>query len=325
MNCYKKLIMTDAHKFIGLDFYNDELEKFRTDKSYSLLLGFPTNYNCNLNCKFCFTDTHINKGYVMSFEERRNLLYQAKEIGIKTLVTAGSGECFCDKDFIKLLEEASFLGFKYILFTNLTMIDYKTAVWLKKNNVSILGSCHSINKDTFQFINGNKYSFDKMMIGIENLLSVGYKENNFAISCVVCKANYDEIIDLIKYFNDKCIKLYPEYANISGAANRHFNDVYISFEQYKKLLEKINKTFPGYNPKAPLVTNDDKCFTGEYGIIVNINGDYANCFDPGPDGNIANIKTHSLREAIFIKRNKEAFCDGFNDCSGRNLNMEGSI
>jgi MoaA/NifB/PqqE/SkfB family radical SAM enzyme len=318
---YRKILFEvldkNSKNFVGTIFNQDDLRRINNDTSFALALGMPVSTACNLKCKFCYTDTHNNRNSELSLEERLNLLDQAKEIGIKTIMTAMSGEAFCDPNFFKILKYSKNLGFDYFLFTNLTMITKDIAEKLHSYNVGILGSCHSIRENVYEDLTQIKGTYKKMMQGAENLLEAGYSTQNFVISWVVSKKNYDEYEDMINFWLEKGIKVFPEYGNITGCANNFIDELYLSYDEYLKLRETINSKFEGYNSIPPL-TYDNQCFSGMYGIIVGIDGIIYRCWDPGKTGIIGNIREMTLKEAVDIKYRNPCFCPGYDECVGRN-------
>ncbi len=312
---YYEILDKNARNFIGTIF---SPEDFKNRRSPALALGMPVSTACNLKCKFCYTDTHNNKNSELTLEQRLNLLCQAKEIGIKTVMTAASGEALCDPDFFPILEHSKKLGFNYFLFSNLTKITKDIAEKLYTYNVGILGSCHSIRENVYEDLTQIKGSFKQMMLGAENLIEAGYSAQNFMISWVVNKKNYDEFEEMLHFWLQKGIKVFPEYGNITGAGNRYKDELYIPYDEYLKLRNEMNNKFQGYNVIPPL-TYENKCFSGMYGIIVGIDGLITRCWDAGDEGYIGDIREMSLKEAVEIKYKNPCFCPGYDNCIGRNL------
>ena len=308
----------NSKNFAGSVFSSEDRKNSKTP---ALALGVPVSTACNLKCKFCYTDTHNNKSYELTLKERLDLIRQAKELGIKTVMTAASGEALRDPDFFQILDYTKELGLGYILFTNLTRITKAVAEKFYSYNVGILGSCHSIRESVYEDLTQIKGSFRNMMTGAENLLEAGYSTQNFIISWVVNKKNYDEFENIIDFWLKKGIKVFPEYANITGAGNKYRDELYLPYKEYLKLRNEMDKKFEGYNLIPPL-TYDNQCFSGMYGIIVGIDGVITRCWDAGDKGYIGNIREMSLREAIDIKYENPCYCPGYDHCLGRNLFLQ---
>lgn len=314
------ILESEAQQFTGLSFTAEEIERCRTDPDFALVLGMPSNVNCNLWCKFCFTDTHNNKRPQLTLERRMKLLDEAEEVGIRTIITGGSGEPFSDRDFETILESATSRGFRYIIFTNLTLITPQRAAWLRSlPNVGIFGSAHSLDQEIYEGITQMPGSFARMMRGAHNLLEAGFTTRDFAITTVVCKSNFHEIDDIVTYWGERQIMVYPEYCNITGYAEGFRDELYAPYEDFVALRRELGERHPGYRAEAPLVTDSRKCFTGEYAVIVSINGDVKTCFDGGEKGYIGNINEMTLREAVRRKYANPCFCKGYDHCLNRNL------
>src|SRR5690349_24470191 len=100
------ILESEAQQFTGLSFTAEEIERCRTDPDHALVLGMPSNVNCNLWCKFCFTDTHNNRRPQLSLERRMKLLDEAEEVGIRTIITRGACAPFIDRCFQTILGSA---------------------------------------------------------------------------------------------------------------------------------------------------------------------------------------------------------------------------
>lgn|GEM_PF-5982577 len=317
-NIYQ-IIESQVNNFVGLSFTEEEKALAKEINERILIVGVPSSVDCNLKCKFCFTDTHNNPNELLPLSKRLKVIDAAKDLGAKTIITGASGEPFCDKDFISMMNYGLSKGFDYIVFTNLTAVTEEIAKMLYSNNVGVFGSFHSLNKDVYEEITQKTGAFDRMMDGCNNLLNAGYSTDNFAICCVVSKKNYDEFYSIVEYWGQKGIRVYPEYCNITGFGESHIDELYVPFKDYIKLREGISTKFPGYGALAPLVTLEGHCFTGEYAIIVGIDGTITRCYDPGSKGIIGNINNTSLRDAVLMKKKDPCFCRGYDYCPGRNM------
>jgi len=314
------ILESEAEQFTGLSFSAAEIERCRTDQDHALVLGMPSNVNCNLWCKFCFTDTHNNHRPQLSLERRMKLLDEAGEVGIRTIITGGSGEPFSDRDFPAILESATARGFRYIIFTNLTLITPRRAEWLRSlPGVGIFGSAHSLDQEVYEGITQMPGSFERMMRGAQNLLDAGFGTRDFAVTTVVCRPNFHEIDDIVTYWGERGILVYPEYCNITGYAEGFRDELYLPYQDFLDLRRDLAERHPGYRAEAPLVTGSRKCFTGEYAVIVSINGDVKTCFDGGEKGYLGNIGEMTLQEAVRRKSANPCFCKGYDHCLNRNL------
>lgn len=294
-------------------------EAFRKETKKLLVLGLPCGAACNLRCKFCFTYEQRRAGIELSIEERLALIDEAAALGVGAIITGGSGEPFCESRFFELLERARSIGMQYNVFSNLTLINSLSAQKLFKLGIGIFGSCHSLNEKCFEDLTQVKGSFQKMLRGADYLLDAGYTGNNLAICCVVNKKNFQQLAEIISFWAERGIKVYLEYGNITGLGKAYQDELYLPFADYSALCKQLEGSFPGFKGRPPLVTDERKCFTGEYAVVVGIDGSITRCYDPGPTGVLGNIRQISLREAVQCKRSNSCFCPSFDACPGRNL------
>ncbi len=164
-------------KLKNSDFVKTLKEKDLSIFSAPLSISFEITSQCNLKCRYCYTDAGEKQEKELEKKEILNLFDHLNSIGVGTLVFTG-GEPLHRPDFFEIARYANELDFTITLSTNGTLLDTETAFSLastgfKRVQVSIEG-----NEEQHEALTGVKGSYRKAMNALENLERAG-------ITCVV--------------------------------------------------------------------------------------------------------------------------------------------
>lgn len=295
---------------------NDNCQLVRT------VLICPTN-KCNLRCKYCYVNKNICKKEIMDIKliERilRNILKKQKINELNIIWHGGEPLLASVGFFEKAIEIQNRIkqetGVKIInkIQTNGTLIDEKTADFLKKNDfivsLSIDGpkEIHNSNR-----IYKNGYgSFERIMKGIKILKD---KNIGFNAICVVTSKNIRKPIKLFKFFKELGVDtirfnefLDTPYNNFKDLAvsEKNFNKFLIDlFEKYVKdksnlkvsPLDEIITSF--YFGKNNLCTYSKSCAGGF--LSINYKGEVFTCNRVlgWKEFRVGNVSNNSFEEMI---------------------------
>jgi len=184
--------------FLHAGTYRDKKPKpFYMDAPENIYLSM--SYQCTLKCRYCynFNDrsnfNHINsnqKQPEMSIKEYRQLLEEARSLGVKRILFTG-GEPLLNPLSLPVGRFAKELGFTTELITNGMLIDQDNVQDIAATFDCISVSLDSINKETHEYLRG-KGCFDKVIAAIRLLKAGGGKVR---INSVITKFNVGQMLE----------------------------------------------------------------------------------------------------------------------------------
>lgn len=286
-------------KLKGLDFSDELIARYRADDKL-LMLNIELSPKCNLRCIYCYTSHWKNNSKEKSLElkEYFEIIDQAITMGVKTVTVAGIGEPLCDPNFWDIADYIHNKGLWFVVFTNNTLIDLKTAERLFERNISLIGTLNSSDSNTQDYLSGRKLAYRDIKKGLDNMKEMGFNKCNptrLALDLFMIKPNYHEICDLFRYSRINNIFPFVCQALFCGEAREHEKDLQISIEELKNKFEEIKdideKEF-GYRwvPKPPYVAFE--CNSLYYSMLVDYYGNVRPCY--GVYENVGNIRKEKL-------------------------------
>ncbi|HOP11763.1 MAG TPA: radical SAM protein [Oscillospiraceae bacterium] len=190
----------ELEKSIAFEQY---LRKSAFEKGVPLIGYFELTPRCTLNCVMCYV--HLNPVQMSNQAELpvgqwKSLMDQACDAGMLYAVLTG-GECLMYPGFFELYEHLQSRGVLISVFTNATLIDEKTVLWLSKHppqrvQISVYGS----SAEQYQTITGSADAFDKVDHAID-LLKAANIPLNLAIT--VCRQMLSDFEPLLRYCKSK--------------------------------------------------------------------------------------------------------------------------
>lgn len=191
------------------------LEKYLRE-SKIVNLGLRLTNVCNYDCIYCGTADNRGKDSdgVLSTSEYKDLISQAAEIGVRTIIFGANGEPTLTKNVLDILEHTGRLGMTPIIFSNVSVMGNdilcerrhgmngeEFAKRLDAAGTSLIISVESLQRDRYDHIMGVKSFeyFEKAIDRIRNkttlaapLLYEGRPLARLAVSAVMMPINYDE-------------------------------------------------------------------------------------------------------------------------------------
>lgn len=166
--------------------------------SAPLSVSLEITSQCNLRCKYCYTDAGEKQEKELKKKEILDLIDDLYSIGVGTLVFTG-GEPLCRPEFFEIAQYADEQDFTIILSTNGTLLDAETALTLaesgfKRVQVSIEG-----NEEQHDALTGAKGSHRKAVRALENLERAGITP---FVATTITALNVSGIISLIETICD---------------------------------------------------------------------------------------------------------------------------
>ncbi len=283
------------------------LFKHFANKPHIFNLQIELTSKCNERCVHCYIPLQQRKAApvaVLSTEEIKNILRQAKDIGT-LCVTFSGGELLLRQDLIEILQFARDCDFIISLFSNVTLLTNQMVERLSELNIaSVQVSLYSMNPEIHDAIAGLKGSCEKTKQGVEMLLDAGI---GVVINCPILKPNKDSVIGVQAFAESKIIKFGSDYLQIAQSDFDKSNlDYRLDLEEIRdvitgmmesnasyrrNILSKLNN----YNADERKVEDRLACGVGIDTLSIASNGDITPC--PGWNNYVlGNIKNDRIEE-----------------------------
>jgi len=284
----------------AIDFSEEDLN------SNNLLLELRIHVieKCNLKCVYCLSNApFINEENddvreKLSFEEIKNNIKQAKELGIRVVSITGSGEPLLYKNLKELIEFIKSLGLGVVLFTNSLLLTKNLAEWLNEKEVNLMIKLNSFKPEVNDELVGAKGAQKVFLDKIKMLVNMGFtKDKSLALNCVICAENYNEISELFIFCRKNGIIPWIETVTIKGRAKEKMKLPKEMIENlYKKLSEIDKKQFKfEWQPDSPIVGADRRRY--KYVAQIDIYGNVYHT-DANITDEVGNIREKSLYDLI---------------------------
>lgn len=205
---------------------------------------------CNMNCRICATDRKKSPDEIR-WEERREVLEQARAMGAKRILTPGWGEPTMDHDFWKVAEYAKENKMQWIVVTNGLLIDEGMARRLAEYPVSLSIKFWSTDPEVFYYMARPKMGpeefrrhFSEVPLGNRSILvprslaltMETFPRDRLSIGVAACSENSrDTLENIIPFAEKNGIEAWVEpVAHVGRYAGRDFWD--LGPEQEERML-----------------------------------------------------------------------------------------
>ena len=303
MNKNRKII-----RFQGLSF-KEELQGEKIDFEHSIkyLSLVPWEY-CNWSCIYCHQGREKNKTDQLSIDEMKNIIEQASNLGVKSLLLLG-GEVLLKSNWSltsQIVQIAYDNNLITVIYTNGSQINSEMAEFLADRNVSIALKVDSINEEKYDKITQKKGSFRSTKKAIKTLkkTSIGntvYENENeklvlLLFSTVGCSLNISEYVSLARFATNHNARWMMEFLNHRGnVVNNEFLSINLKehSESMRLALTLNPEQYHNFNIPCRLLS----CIT------IRKNGEIAIC--PQDYNYLGNIrKNYNLKKSIDIISNE---------------------
>jgi len=229
--------------------WNDVIQSFRSGQLpiLDIEMGAICKHRIrNHGCIYCDSQTGKPQPGELTFDQTKEVIVEAVDVGLKWIYCCGLGEPTDDKKFNKMVEFCAPKGIYTSIFTN--AIDYDNAYlqYLYDNNVCIIVKCDSFKVGTFGKLLGtsNLKDVDAIYASINNALRVGFANHTntrIGLSIVPTKVNKNDILDVVKYCNDN--NIFPVIGELEyvGRGKELFDSLALSQLELQEIKNGINE------------------------------------------------------------------------------------
>ncbi|MBU1864339.1 MAG: radical SAM protein [Candidatus Omnitrophica bacterium] len=274
-------------------------------------LGLFLTRNCNFYCNYCRNYCHDLKGRnpsdKLTFDELKDLLRQAHNMGARRLVIAGEGEPLLDENLFPLIEYAQELEMRTDITSNISLVDEKSAQWLYAHTVRIFAKFFSFNPDRQDEVAGKKDCHTwvtytdtgknfTIPLGLKNLLDAGYghRKGGFfsrhllSIQPILTARTIDDIVEIAKVCRSLGLGIYIKKRMAPQIST--FDKTLVPTKEQERHLCKRVISLMDFESRAWLML---PC-SFEVDPFIDINGNSRFCVNI--DKSAGNIRTVPLKE-----------------------------
>ena len=128
-----------------------------------LAIRLETNKSCNLRCRYCYAQSGEDLAKIADFQCSQSAsVFEAKELGIKSVVVIGGGEPTLHPNFRELIAYIDSLGIIPMLFSNTILMTEELAEFLYEHNASVMGKLDSLKPEVQDYLAGREGGFQEI-------------------------------------------------------------------------------------------------------------------------------------------------------------------
>ncbi|MFC4770231.1 radical SAM protein [Effusibacillus consociatus] len=287
----------------GVDFSREEVASAK-EQNRMLLLDMDFTSDCQLHCYYCDrTPDRFQQGNreMLTTEDRKNLILQAKELGARTVEFPGSGEPMIDEGFWEVIEFVHLNGMTPVIFTSGWHLDDSAIDRLYDLGATIFLKYNSTNpeiNDDIVMVKGYGEYVDKVLKKLVAKGLSGSVPTRLAIDLVMTPRNEDleDVANIFRWCRENNVHNYISTLIPEGIADRK-SKLFEKNRAYSfvKHLAKIDQEEFGlqYEPVLPMA-GGYRCRQVNVGLFVNLYGEVYDCNGLGRF--LGHIRVNSLKD-----------------------------
>jgi len=190
--------------------------------------------SCNLRCLHCRAAAGFDNQTELSLEKFKEILEDAKELGVKTITLSG-GEPFLKKDIFEFIKLAKKKGFILRVQSNVILLDENKIKKLQELNVDYVGTGIDGLEKNHDRLRNKKGSFKKVVENISLLKKHGIKTH---VEFTATQFNFKDFEKVMKLCEKLGVYDVMTRAVIPAGRGKDF-EFSLSKEQYKEFLKKV--------------------------------------------------------------------------------------
>ncbi|MEI6563662.1 MAG: radical SAM protein [bacterium] len=290
--------MSCHNLMIGSEFSKEDIA-YATANRRLLSMEIELGLQCNFRCQYCYLGHGGDKVNVLSGDEIRGAVSQAKAIGARKIILLG-GEPMI---FPGVMEILAFLRAEQLdveIFTNGTNVTAENAMRMYDLGVQVVLKMNSFKESVQDELAGVKGAYQIIQEAYRNLREAGFPSEGhpMAVSTVICNQNLPEIIEMWEWLRDQKITPYFEIITPQGNAQDNFHlavDLPVLQKLFHELADLDHARFGvRWEPQPPLV--GDRCLRHQFSCLITARGDVMPCV--GVTIPVGNIRERPLADIL---------------------------
>ena len=235
------------------------------------------NYECNRNCRFCFTSKDNNNYHSkpISFHSICEKIYIGYKEGCRMLTVLGGEPTVYDKlpNMLAFANKIGYIG--TVLFSNgLKFADYsyaKKIASLKLKAVHLNIPSHE--PDSFNYLTQSEHGYDALLQAIRNLKALSIP---MIAVCVITKQNYDKLAEYVDFYYKSGISFFIfHYAKLQGNLDplneknaENIKSIVVPISEAAKGLKKMLEHCLKANIFPPFIETMPPCVLDSYAYRI---------------------------------------------------------
>lgn len=221
------------------------------------MLYLEVTHRCNARCLTCYTKAGKEKPDVLTLEEKKSVISQAKALGAKTVSLSGSGEPLLYEHLFDLIDYIRRLEMQVVIFTNGTVLDENTATQLMAAGVITYFKLYSLNPDVFDHMMGrtNAYTWVPYAYacegitrhvtipsGLKALLDAQNRANTrglVRVETLITRLNAGTLGAVARLCQELDLVLHLETPVFTGRALENYAEIALGPEEYSSLYREL--------------------------------------------------------------------------------------
>jgi MoaA/NifB/PqqE/SkfB family radical SAM enzyme len=221
------------------------------------MLYLEVTHRCNARCITCYTRAGQEKEDVLSLDEKKDVVRQARQLRAHAVSLSGSGEPLLYPPLFELIDFIRQHEMQVVIFTNGMTIDRPCAEQLIRNQVVVYFKLFSLVPDVFDRMTGKKNAYTwvpytyshngatketRIPEGLKHLLdtqeAAGLTDRVRAES-LITKINHRTLPDVARFCQEANLMLHLETPVFAGRAIENFTAIALRDEEYKTLYHEL--------------------------------------------------------------------------------------
>ncbi|MCP5072283.1 MAG: radical SAM protein [Rhodobacteraceae bacterium] len=293
-------------------------------------VGIGVRAVCNYDCVYCYAG-HSTKRGDLSVEQYVDVVDQATELGVKTLIMTGAGgksEPGLFKGLVPIIERAHANGMNTAIFTNgsqfgderISKLHKRSPVELaqqmKELGVSMFLACESLRPELYaQIVKKPFASFEK---GLQNLIDAGFvnepgQPTSITISSVILRENFDELPKLQAFAHGNGWQYICKFPSLAGSALDH-RELFFTPEEASERHDIV----ADLRDKPETLTVDHEgeeyCLVNQIGMSFDNLGAPLNCLSGCEISSRSEVNLKSMSLADIVMHKKMLADQGIGNC-----------
>lgn len=274
---------------------------------------------CDYHCRRCFMPDYRRESYskrdALTLAEYQRILQDASANGIMCFELSGEGEPLLSGNLLEIIKSANKDGLLTTLITNANTLNKEQTTLFRDNNVTLVFSLHTLDKQKYEQDNHCGGSFDRKIEHINEAVKIYsgtktqencYDVYRLAIHATLQRDNLDEIEELRAFCRERDIFFSIAPLALVGSALKHPEIHPQNGEKQVEDVVSIGDNSIIHSHSSKNVFGREVCGTAFYGL--NIGWDGAILFDAhygyevGEQNLLGNIREISFEEAVKRQR-----------------------
>lgn len=221
------------------------------------MLYLEVTHRCNARCITCYTCAGSEKEDVLTLEEKKSVVRQARQLGARVVSLSGSGEPLLYPHLFDLIDFIRQQDMQVVMFTNGTTLDRTGAEFLIDHNVITYFKLFSLDPTTFDRMMGKPDAYEwvayayqvdgssrdvRVPRGLKDLLdaqAAAGATGLVRIESLITKVNLRALPAVARLCKELEMVLHLETPVFAGRAIENYEEIALNRDEYAALYREL--------------------------------------------------------------------------------------